>query len=59
MMKRKRAHDEKLILKFDRKDQQLPNIHGDSDDETKTLEVSTPTDLDGRKAMPSSCRLMT
>ena len=46
MMKRKRAHDEKIILKFDRKDHQLPDIHGCSDDETKTLEVSTAMHLD-------------
>jgi hypothetical protein len=35
-MKRKRAHDEKLILKHERKDQSLPEIN---DEQTKTLEV--------------------
>lgn len=40
-MKRKRAHDEKAILKHKKKDQPLPNIddENDSDDQTKTLEV--------------------
>jgi hypothetical protein len=41
-MKRKRAHDEKLILRHDQKEQPLPDIHGADDDEDrpKTLEVS-------------------
>jgi hypothetical protein len=41
IMKRKRAHDEKLILKHDLKDQPLPKIKGGSDDDgqIKTLEV--------------------
>jgi hypothetical protein len=40
-MKRKRAHDEKSILKYEKKDQPLPSIHDDSDndEQTKTLEV--------------------
>ena len=42
-MKRKRAHDEKLILKHDRKDQPLPEINDDSEDQTKTLEVRLKT----------------
>jgi hypothetical protein len=41
IMKRKRAHDEKLILRHDQKDQPLPEINGgsDNDGQTKTLEV--------------------
>jgi len=42
IMKRKRAHDEKLILKHDQKDQLLPDIN-DNDDQTKTLEVDNMT----------------
>jgi hypothetical protein len=40
-MKRKRAHDEKLILKHGQKEQPLPEINGGSDEEDhmKTLEV--------------------
>ncbi|CAF1294999.1 unnamed protein product [Rotaria sordida] len=42
MMKRKRAHDEKLILKYDiKKDQLLTEIN--HDDQTKTLEVDNLT----------------
>ena len=37
-MKRKRAHDEKAILKHEKKDQPLPAIH-DDDEQMKTLEV--------------------
>ena len=41
MMKRKRAHDEKSILKHEKKDQPLPSIQDDSDDDrAKTLEVN-------------------
>jgi hypothetical protein len=36
-MKRKRAHDEKSILKYEKKDQPLPD--SDNDEQTKTLEV--------------------
>lgn len=40
IMKRKRAHDEKLILKHEKKDQPLPAINqDDGDDQMKTLEV--------------------
>ena len=42
MMKRKRAHDEKLILQHDKKkDQPLEEINNDKDDENQTriLEV--------------------
>jgi hypothetical protein len=38
-MKRKRAHDEKLIFKYNQKDQPLPEINQDNDQQTKTLEV--------------------
>lgn len=40
-MKRKRAHDQKAILKHEKKDQLLPAIddENDQDDQTKTLEV--------------------
>lgn len=40
-MKRKRAHDEKLILKHDKKDQPVPEINdgSDDDDAKKTFEV--------------------
>lgn len=39
IMKRKRAHDEKLILRHEKKDQPLPKINDDDDEPTKTLEV--------------------
>ncbi|CAF4572767.1 unnamed protein product, partial [Rotaria magnacalcarata] len=44
-MKRKRAHDDKLILKHGKKDQSLPEINNDSDDDDqrKTLEVDNMT----------------
>jgi hypothetical protein len=35
-MKRKRAHDDKLILKHDKKDQSMPEINNE---QTKILEV--------------------
>ncbi len=35
-MKRKRAHDDKLIIKHDQKDQSMPEMN---DEQTKTLEV--------------------
>jgi len=35
-MKRKRAHDDKLILKHDKKDQLMPEINNE---QTKILEV--------------------
>ena len=41
-MKRKRAHDEKAILKHEKKDQPLQSIDDENDDDdegTKTLEV--------------------
>lgn len=40
-MKRKRAHDQKAILKHEIKDQPLSSIdeENDHDDQTKTLEV--------------------
>ncbi|CAF2686821.1 unnamed protein product [Rotaria sp. Silwood2] len=41
IMKRKRAHDEKLILKHDNKDLSLPD--NNNDDQTKTLEVDNLT----------------
>ena len=37
-MKRKRAHDEKSIIRHDQKAQPLPEINDDND-QTKTLEV--------------------
>ncbi|CAF3698121.1 unnamed protein product [Adineta steineri] len=45
IMKRKRAHDEKLIFKHDQKEQSLQNNHSDSDDDDhkKTLEVDNLT----------------
>ncbi|CAF1096116.1 unnamed protein product [Adineta ricciae] len=45
IMRRKRAHDGKSILKHERKDQPLPAIQDDSDDEDrpKTLEVDNMT----------------
>ncbi|CAF3531275.1 unnamed protein product [Rotaria socialis] len=45
IMKRKRAHDDKLILKHGKKDQSLPEINNDSDDDDqrKTLEVDNMT----------------
>ena len=43
-MKRKRAHDDKSILKHDQKEQPLPKMDGEDDDEqTKTLEVENLT----------------
>lgn len=40
-MKRKRAHDQKLIIRHDQKKQPLPKINDESDDEApKTLEVN-------------------
>jgi hypothetical protein len=44
-MKRKRAHDEKSILKHEKKDQKLPTAYDDNDDDeqTKTLEVDNMT----------------
>ena len=40
-MKRKRAHDQKSILKHEKKDRPLPTAYdeSDNDDQTKTLEV--------------------
>lgn len=42
-MKRKRAHDDKAIRKYEQKDQPLPKINDDDDDDddrsTKTFEV--------------------
>jgi len=39
-MKRKRAHDDKAILKYKQKDQPLPKIKDDDDDpSTETFEV--------------------
>ncbi|CAF4903375.1 unnamed protein product, partial [Rotaria sp. Silwood1] len=59
IMKRKRAHDEKLILKHDKKDQSLSEIN--DDDQTKTLEVDNltitiqdPNELDNDNNMESS-----
>jgi ATP-dependent RNA helicase DDX54/DBP10 len=43
IMKRKRAHDEKLIFKYNQKDQPLPEINQDNDQQTKTLEVDNMT----------------
>ncbi|CAF1430718.1 unnamed protein product [Adineta steineri] len=45
IMKRKRAHDEKLIFKHDQKEQSLQNNHSDSDDDDhkRTLEVDNLT----------------